>query len=252
MTASRRPNPDAAAPGPSLLNFRDTAHAARACHGPVHGRLFRGSTPDALGDTALQQLTHQHGLVSILDLRQTSEQTYQRQASRCGLVYRRTPLLDVGALSPVSLEADYVARLDYDRGLPRAVEMLAAALDHPTLVHCTAGKDRTGILIAVTLDLAGWPASAILDDYLATTADLPALRRRHDTRREIGAHPGDLAEAMFECRPAPLLTLLNGLRERGGAENWALRSGIPHTSVVKIQSQLMHRQGAQSPCITQH
>jgi hypothetical protein len=54
----------------------------------------------------------------------------------------------------------------------------ASRADGPTLVHCAAGKDRTGVTVALLLTLAGVPRSEILADYLATRDALPSLRSR--------------------------------------------------------------------------
>jgi hypothetical protein len=63
----------------------------------------------------------------------------------------------------------------------------AARAEGPTLVHCAAGKDRTGVSVALLLALAGVPRPEILADYLATGDALPALRPR------LGFHGEDLA-----------------------------------------------------------
>jgi protein-tyrosine phosphatase len=49
-----------------------------------------------------------------------------------------------------------------------ALRLLAAADGLPVLFHCTAGKDRTGWLAAVTLSILGVDREAVLDDYLET------------------------------------------------------------------------------------
>jgi protein-tyrosine phosphatase len=54
----------------------------------------------------------------------------------------------------------------------------ASRAEGPTLVHCAAGKDRTGVAVALLLTLAGVPRSEILADYLATRDALPSLRPR--------------------------------------------------------------------------
>jgi hypothetical protein len=54
----------------------------------------------------------------------------------------------------------------------------AARAEGPTLVHCAAGKDRTGVAVALLLTLAGVPRSEILADYLATRDALPSLPPR--------------------------------------------------------------------------
>jgi protein-tyrosine phosphatase len=64
-----------------------------------------------------------------------------------------------------------------EQWLPVLVRSVARA-DGPALVHCAAGKDRTGVAVALLLTLAGVPRPEIVADYLATRDALPSLRPR--------------------------------------------------------------------------
>lgn len=54
--------------------------------------------------------------------------------------------------------------------------VLANEKSYPVLFHCSAGKDRTGILTALLLDLMGTPRDVIYDDYLHSKRITSALR----------------------------------------------------------------------------
>lgn len=54
-------------------------------------------------------------------------------------------------------------------------ELLASADNLPLLFHCSAGKDRTGILAALLLELLGADRSLIMDDYLQSQRNSPGL-----------------------------------------------------------------------------
>ncbi len=53
-----------------------------------------------------------------------------------------------------------------------------AAAPGAILVHCAAGKDRTGLVVAMALDACGVPRPAIIEDYLATAERLDAIIER--------------------------------------------------------------------------
>jgi protein-tyrosine phosphatase len=60
------------------------------------------------------------------------------------------------------------------RAVHRIITLLGA--DRPVLVHCFAGKDRTGFAVAVALEAAGVPHDAIVADYLASNDAIAPLR----------------------------------------------------------------------------
>ncbi|WP_162248472.1 tyrosine-protein phosphatase [Microbacterium sp. Root61] len=83
----------------------------------------------------------------------------------------------VAALANLPALGDlYVAMLEHGAGtFAEVARLVAASVDErPTavLVHCTAGKDRTGVATAVVLDAVGVERSAIVADYTATAAHL--------------------------------------------------------------------------------
>jgi hypothetical protein len=67
-----------------------------------------------------------------------------------------------------------------------------ATTDGAVLVHCAAGKDRTGVVVAMALDAAGWDRQLIVEDYLATTERIDEimahLRSSETYRAELEGH----------------------------------------------------------------
>ncbi|MGI8626435.1 MAG: tyrosine-protein phosphatase [Geodermatophilaceae bacterium] len=59
-----------------------------------------------------------------------------------------------------------------------ALRAITRQVDGAALVHCAAGKDRTGVVIALALSVAGVQREAIIDDYVATADVLPQLVAR--------------------------------------------------------------------------
>lgn len=99
----------------------------------------------------------------------------------------------------VSLPELYGALLDAaPEWLPTLLRVAAQGAS-PLLVHCAAGKDRTGVAVAILLAVAAVPRAAIVADYLATNDARVALEERmrtaHPHRPEVPAHLLDAPEA---------------------------------------------------------
>lgn len=62
---------------------------------------------------------------------------------------------------------------------------LARPEAYPLLFHCSAGKDRTGILTALLLDFLGTPRDLILDDYLQSQRNSPRLLVEREWLQEV-------------------------------------------------------------------
>src|SRR4030095_1754755 len=78
-----------------------------------------------------------------------------------------------------TLAEDYLQMLDrYRQGVAEAMAAIASApADGAVLIHCAAGKDRTGLISALLLGLVDVPAETIAADY-ALTAELLRPRER--------------------------------------------------------------------------
>jgi protein-tyrosine phosphatase len=122
-----------------------------------------------------------------------------------------------------------------------AVRRLAAADAGPTLVHCAAGKDRTGVLVALVLDAVGVERDAVVADYALSAERMEALFRRW-TAASGEPMPADLtphlprAEAM-----AAVLAHLDdeyGANGAGGAAGWLRANGLDEESLSRLRERL--------------
>ena len=76
--------------------------------------------------------------------------------------------------------------LDYSKGeIRQCFEILADSENYPVLVHCTQGKDRTGLVVLLTLLLCWVPLEAVVRDYRASEEQLQVEResRMKEIRR---------------------------------------------------------------------
>lgn len=80
----------------------------------------------------------------------------------------------------------YESYLEDNRPLIRDFFALLAKPDtYPLLFHCSAGKDRTGILTALLLESLGTPREVILDDYIHSRRITPKLKVQEDWIAEV-------------------------------------------------------------------
>jgi protein-tyrosine phosphatase len=253
-----RPTPPLSIPG--LLNVRDLGGLATADGRQVaSGRLLRSDNLVGLNDEGVQAVLGEVGIKLIIDLR-TAEECRREggppEALR-GVRYVNRPLEPQGAVNEEQAAAgkatnlldDYLAHLRLSgHVLIRAYSELVAAESLPAVVHCTAGKDRTGIFVALLLDLLGVRRDEIVADYAATAPNMAAILdriRESSFFREIG-----LAAApawIFEANPDTMRTFLEIVdREHGGAVAWATAHGMREDLIAELRTRLLH-DAADSP-----
>ncbi|MFJ4166027.1 tyrosine-protein phosphatase [Microbacterium sp. NPDC089698] len=172
--AARRPAP---LPIPGTANFRA---AAAGAPGLRPGVLYRADAPARLGDEGRASL-EALGIVRLIDLRSDEEVadapddvagteiTVHRIPIMAGSVRDAVTTIAGGGLP--DLRSLYVMMLrDGGPAFGRALALLAE--DGASVVHCTAGKDRTGLTIALALLAVGIDLDTVVADYARTEANL--------------------------------------------------------------------------------
>lgn len=229
-------------------NFRDVGGAPINAGGAVrHGILFRSDAIDELTPRDCNVLQQTLRIRSVIDLRSTTEATNRRASLLVDSLYLSVPLLNVGAIKfepseGCLLAQEYVYRLHSDANLPVAIQTLAVAVAQPVIVHCAGGKDRTGIVIALTLALAGVTKEAIIADYMLTADNLPRLMQRVAARKFSRPEIGQLPPEMYECPREAIEAFLVAIEGFGGAEGWALSAGISTYVIDHLRSNLCERE----------
>ena len=183
--------------------------------------LFRSDELTRLPPHAVAEL-RKLGVRQVIDLRWPDELLLSPNIFRADRTVRYRPIaLLVDDPTPHSgLTGMYLHVLD--ERLPQLVEVARALLERdglPAIIGCAAGKDRTGITIAVLLALAGVPNDLIIEDYALSAGyfavhnpTIPAADWRH-------------LPLVVDSPPEFMASALDHLETEHGGARSLLRSG---------------------------
>lgn len=132
------------------------------------------------------------------------------------------------------------------KGIVRVTEVVAAS-DGPVLVHCTAGKDRTGVAVALMLTLVGVERDAVIGDYVATAANMPGVLARMivaysrvDSQAVPVYEPAKLPASALEAPARAIETVLDIWEQTaGGAAGWFVSAGGDPDVVARLRGRLL-------------
>jgi protein tyrosine/serine phosphatase len=221
--------------------------------------LLRADALDALTGADVERLVDGIGLAHVVDLRSHAERLQRGRGplGRAPVTYSelevvderdlerrrvtRLALFDSGADPATIMALGYVELLElgsaaFVGALARIVEPEGA----PVLVHCAAGKDRTGVLVALLLDAAGVDRTAIVADYAATQDRMAPIVQRLRSATAYQEMAEQIPAFVFEARAETMALFLEQLDERwGGAAGYLTANGAPAEHVLEWQTMLV-------------
>lgn len=233
---------------PGTFNSRDLGGLS-AAGGAVRGRtVLRSDVPLRLGEAGravLQRL----GLRAAIDLREPIEvELDPADLAGLGIDVRHQPILRGFQLREgMSLVETYRELLD-SRGeeLTGAVRVFAEPDTAPALIFCSAGKDRTGLVVALLLGALGVPDDQIVADFARTGGNMNGEFRAELEARAVAAGVSEQQLPVRHGAPTqPLRELLAWLREsRGGAARYLLNNGLSRDELDQLRRVLLEPRGA--------
>lgn len=149
------------------------------------------------------------------------------------------------ALAGEDLAERYRWYLEVGRGaLVESLELLGDPRRTPLVFHCAAGKDRTGVLAALVLDILGVDRSVIVADYEITADRMELILGRYRSDPKFAARMAELPPSRFGVEAVTMERFLDRLyADFGGAREWALEAGVTSVSIADMQDHLLEAAG---------
>lgn len=246
-----------------LHNFRDFGGYAAGAKHMVSGRFFRSANHAMISDADLQRLAGMN-IRAVIDLRRPDER--ERQPSRRWEGFKAQVVENHDAQEGEESWDSFMASWDmtlesyrtyllryYARAphVPRLIDLFRQYFDTlatgegALVVHCAAGKDRTGLIVALTHELAGVHRDDIIADYLLTNDperfNMFGAQWAENIRAERGRAPTlDVMRGVMGVEAMYLDAALTAINESSGGVEPYLREvlGVDAAKRAKIEKRL--------------
>jgi len=215
------------------------------------GVLLRADTLQELTEADVERLLD-WGVRTVLDLRTPEEARREGRGPLADrqLGYANLPFIPDAVVIPddpghtlVVAERSQQERVEHYLGyldgagpaVVAALDLLARPGDVPAVFHCAAGKDRTGVLAALVLELNGVERAAVIGDYARTNERLAAILARLMRMPTYSRYTGTRDVQDLACEPHVMEQLLERLdTEHDGAAAWARAGGLSEEALERV------------------
>lgn len=238
----------------TIRNFRDIggAHTVDGKH-IRQGMIFRSANPDNLSRKEIEKI-HDLNIKSIIDLRAPYESKNHKK--RFGNIEIISLPLDFERktrekLMPYFYEKNSQNKISdisnslyleiLDASIPvfrQVVEILLSPDKCPVLIHCQAGKDRTGIIVALIKMALKVDSQSIISDFMKSNdALIPYFKKRLMIRKiiSLGFFPYDTILFAVTVRQRNIESILDRVSNHyGGIEAYVRASGLATAQIKKL------------------
>jgi protein-tyrosine phosphatase len=238
-----------------ILNFRDLG-GYRTSSGRCLAwrRVFRSGELSYATPADLSRLKQKIKLATILDLTSPGGLVpgKGRRPDMEGFQYFNAPFItgdiDDTAIKTALRESTNLGEVylfevrhqEYGRSIVRALEIIADRGNHPLVFHCSAGKDRTGVLAAILLGTLGVADEDIARDYSLSAAYMKRHIARLSEDPQIAQSLQALPAFIHKAAPDSIARFLSGLRQDyGSAWGYVTAQGADPTLQERLEKALL-------------
>lgn len=241
----------------SVPNFRDLGgyrtHDGRTV---AWRRLFRSAALHKMNERDIVRLKQEISPRAVIDLRSPRDPEKNSEAillEEIGARYHPIPFRP-DSLSYVKDEwkaysnathmgAIYLNRISekpFGKRLVDALEIIAEMDSYPLVFHCSAGKDRTGVLAAMVLAAIGIVDEDVVEDYTLSAPLMKEIRDRMTSDPETAQGVNDQPDFQWEASAESMAVFLSLLRrEYGSAEGYLKANGAGSSLVDRLKGALL-------------
>jgi protein tyrosine/serine phosphatase len=205
------------------------------------GALIRAESLTRLGDGGVDRLAAE-GVSRVVDLRRVGESSEPHPYADDGDIYVNLPVEDPGDLKTMaeSMAELYVEMVDARPDLfAGAVAAIADAPAGAVVVHCAGGKDRTGLVVAMALTLAGADPDRVAADYALTQErNAPLVNGYLESIEDETAR--ERVREFIATPESNMLTVLEHIdAEHGGVEAYLRSGGLSEDQARRLRQRLV-------------
>ncbi len=229
----------------------------------LYGRLLRSENLQELSPADVAKLVGGIGVTTVVDLRTTGEVELEGPGPLDAVPTVRHayhPVLPaLGSRTDAGAEALLLRKREEDRSrfpddtmcghylgyledrpdeVTGALRSIAAS-EGAAIVHCAAGKDRTGVIVALALSVAGVEPEAIVADYMATEERIEEIIERLARSRTYASDVTSRPVRAHAPRAETMKSFLEQLHARyGGLPRWLAAHGFTGDEAGRLRAKL--------------
>ena len=243
----------------SVPNFRDLGgyrtHDGRTV---AWRRLFRSAALHKMNDREMARLKQEVSPRAVIDLRSPkgpdAEILLLKEigARHYPIPFSTWPWPSQRNANPhpTNMGEIYLYRIreqPFGKRLVDALEIIAERDNYPLVFHCSAGKDRTGVLAAVVLTAMGIVDEDVVEDYTLSAPLMQDIRARMTSDPKAAPELKDLPDFQWEASAESIAVFLSLLRqEYGSADGYLKANGASSSLVDRLKVALLVGEGTDS------